>query len=139
MPISCHMRDLGFSDSEAPAAKCPTPKPTHIGHFSSSAAHRKVRGRGGRGGAASLRVGGGGTAWALQSAPRPCTVSLRGGRGGAKARERRAQRTLGTARCGAALQGGGGKAAAIRGGGHTRRMMRAAALRAAARLRRWRD
>lgn len=44
MPISCHMRDLGFSDSEAPAAKCPTPKPTHIGHFSSLAAHRKVRG-----------------------------------------------------------------------------------------------
>ena len=51
MPISCHMRDLGFSDSEAPAAKYPTPKPTHIGHFSSLAAHRKVRGLG-SGGAA---------------------------------------------------------------------------------------
>ena len=51
MPISCHMRDLGFSDSEAPAAKGPAPKPTHIEHFSSLAAHRKVRGHGGWGGA----------------------------------------------------------------------------------------
>lgn len=33
MPISCHMRDLGFSDSEAPASKGPAPKPTHIEHF----------------------------------------------------------------------------------------------------------
>ena len=33
MPISCHMRDLGFSDSEAPASKDPAPKPTHIEHF----------------------------------------------------------------------------------------------------------
>ena len=51
MPISCHMLDLGLSDSEAPAAKCPTPKPTHIGHFSSLAAHRKGRGLGGGGSA----------------------------------------------------------------------------------------
>lgn len=63
MPISCHMRDLGFSDSEAPAAKCPTPKPTHIGHFSSLAAHWKVRGLGGGGaadGAERKGRGGGG-------------------------------------------------------------------------------
>lgn len=33
MPISCHMRDLGFSDSEEPASKGPAPKPTHIEHF----------------------------------------------------------------------------------------------------------
>lgn len=33
MPISCHMRDLDFSDSEAPASKDPAPKPTHIEHF----------------------------------------------------------------------------------------------------------
>ena len=33
MPISCHMRDLGFSDSEASASKNPAPKPTHIEHF----------------------------------------------------------------------------------------------------------
>lgn len=44
MPISCHMRDLGFSDSEAPASKGPAPKPTHIEHFFSLAAHRRGRG-----------------------------------------------------------------------------------------------
>lgn len=47
MPISCYMRDLGFSDSEAPASKGPAPKPTHIEHFFSLAAHRRGRGRGG--------------------------------------------------------------------------------------------
>lgn len=50
MPISCYMRDLGFSNFEAPAAKCPAPKPTHIEHFFSLAAHRRGRGRGGEGG-----------------------------------------------------------------------------------------
>ena len=47
MLISCHMRDLGFSDFEAPASKGPAPKPTHIEHFFSLAAHRRGRGRGG--------------------------------------------------------------------------------------------
>ena len=63
MPISCHMSDLGFSDSEAPAAKGPVLKPTHIEHFSSLAAHRRGRGRGGGGaadGAERKRRGGGG-------------------------------------------------------------------------------
>ena len=65
MPISCHMSDLGFSDSEAPASKGPVLKPTHIEHFSSLAAHRRGRGRGGGGaadGAERKRRGGGGGA-----------------------------------------------------------------------------
>lgn len=70
MPISCHMRDLGFSDSEAPAAKCPTPKPTHIGHFSSSAAHRKVRGLGGGGAADGAERKGRGDGGAADGAKR---------------------------------------------------------------------
>ena len=72
MPISCHMRDLGFSDSKAPAAKCPTPKPTHIGHFSSLAAHRKVRGLGSGGaadGAERKGRGGGGAKWKGRGVP----------------------------------------------------------------------
>ena len=71
MPISCYMRDLGFSNFEAPAAKCPAPKPTHIEHFFSLAAHRRGRGRGGEGGTdGAKRKGRGG--WCG-------TASLRGG------------------------------------------------------------
>ena len=70
MPISCHMSDLGFSDSEAPAAKGPVLKPTHIEHFSSLAAHRRGRGRGGGGaadGAKRKRRGGGGARRTVRS------------------------------------------------------------------------
>lgn len=67
MPISCHMRDLGFSDSEAPASKGPAPKPTHIEHFfhwqrigegggAAAGAGRTVRS--GRGGASLGRAAG---------------------------------------------------------------------------------
>ena len=120
MPISCHMRDLGFSDSEAPAAKGPTPKPTHIGHFSSLAAHRKVRGHGGRGGMTSLRAGGGGTDGAERK-----------GRGGGGLSERGGATSCASERAGARRKG--------RDDVPARRIMRAAALRAAARLKRWRD
>ena len=119
MPISCHMRDLGFSDSEAPAAKGPTPKPTHIEHFSSLAAHRKVRGRGGRGGAAGRGAEG-------------AAATLGHCRGGA---------ALNAVRCGGVLriEGCGADGAERMVRVPARRMMRAAAFCAAARLRRWRD
>ena len=88
MPISCHMHDLGFSDSEAPASKGPAPKPTHIEHFfhwqrigegegAAAGAGRTVRS--GRGGA-SLDSSGRG------AVPSPCrggaTSRASGGRGG---------------------------------------------------------
>lgn len=88
MPISCHMRDLGFSDSEVPASKGPAPKPTHIEHFfhwqrigegggAAAGAGRTVRS--GRGGA-SLDSSGRG------AFPNPCrggaTSRASGGRGG---------------------------------------------------------
>ncbi len=88
MPISCYMRDLGFSDSEAPASKGSAPKPTHIEHFfhwqrigegEGAAAGAGQTVRSGRGGA-SLDSSGRG------AVPSPCrggaTSRASGGRGG---------------------------------------------------------
>lgn len=98
MPISCHMRDLGFSNFEAPASKGPAPKPTHIEHFFSLAAHRRGRGRGGGGetdGAKRKGRGGEGLGGRVgaslgssgrRAVPSPCrggaTSRASGGRGG---------------------------------------------------------
>ena len=92
MPISCHMRDLGFYDSEAPASKGPAPKPTHIEHFfhwqrigegEGAAAGAEQTVQSGRGGA-SLGSSGRG------AVPSPCrggATSLRGGGTGRMVRD----------------------------------------------------
>ena len=118
MPISCHMRDLGFSDFKAPASKGPAPKPTHIEHFFHW--QRIGEGEGAAAGAGARQT-------------------VLSGRGGA---------SLGSSGCGAVpshCRGGATSCASegtgrmVRGGGPACRMMRAAAFYAAARLRRWRD
>lgn len=98
MPISCHMRDLGFSDFEAPASKGPAPKPTHIEHFfhwqrigegegaaaggAADGVERKRRGGEGLSGRVGASLGSSGRG----TIPSPCrggvTSRASGGRGG---------------------------------------------------------